>query len=174
MKTTRNLRFAAVVSCAVLLGACATPESRIKSRPDVFARLTPEQQALVKAGKVAPGLDKDAVRLALGDPDRVVVESTASGRHEIWRYLTYGEDEESLYIDGTYSPYSVQGGPYSVPNAMYNNLNPGGPARSWGDPYLRPSSALYYLGHSASTPHEQIRVIFDVSGRVVLVRQRAS
>jgi len=172
VKTTRNLRFVAVVVCAVLLCGCTTPEARIKARPDVFARLTPDQQALVKAGMVAPGFDMDAVRLALGDPDRVMIETNASGQHEVWRYVTYGEDQGALYLDGFYVPYNVVGRPDFIGIPGYNNLYEGYPGRGWGDPYFRPSLAFYTYGTFRVRPHELIRVIFDTNGRVAIVRQR--
>ena len=104
------LRASAVV-LAVLAGGCATPESRIKESPQAFARLPPDQQALVRAGQVAPGLDMDAVRLALGDPDFVVIVTNAGGRRQVWHYLAYGDDEGRLVFDGYFNGQNIVGGP---------------------------------------------------------------
>lgn len=83
-----GLLLAAVVGLAGLSG-CATPATRIEANPEVYARLSDEQKALVRAGKVAIGFSADAVKLALGDPDRVAVRTDADGQTEIWHYLTY-------------------------------------------------------------------------------------
>jgi hypothetical protein len=68
---------------------CATPATRIEANPEVYARLSDEEKALVRAGKVAIGFSAGAVKLALGDPDRVAVRTDADGQTEIWHYLTY-------------------------------------------------------------------------------------
>ncbi len=138
----------------------------------MFARLTPDQQALVKAGKVAVGFDMDTVKLALGDPDRVVAETNASGRHEIWRYLTYGEDQGALYLEGSSNPYNVVGGPYFMSATGIGGSYPGYPGRQWGDLYIRPNPALYVYGPSPERAYELIRVVFDTNGRVAMVRER--
>jgi hypothetical protein len=151
---------------------CATPESRIREKPDVFARLTPDQQALVKAGKVEVGFDMDTVRLALGDPDRVVMDTNASGRHEVWRYVTYGEDRAAVYIDGSSSPYNPGGGPYSMSVSGFGSPYSANQGKQWGDLYVRPHSAVYTYGPSPETAYEMIRVVFDTNGRVAQVRER--
>jgi outer membrane protein assembly factor BamE (lipoprotein component of BamABCDE complex) len=146
MKTTRNLLIASAALVAALLGGCATPESRIKDSPAVFARLNPDQQALVKAGQIAPGFDMDAVKLALGDPDRILVETNASGSHEIWRYVTYEDYQGTVIFGGYYHRYWGWGGPYF-----------------WG-------GGPYYNGYPARV-HERIRVIFDTTGHVATIQQ---
>jgi hypothetical protein len=174
VKTTRNLRLASVVVCAALLGGCATPEARIKGRPDVFARLSPDQQALVKSGKVAPGLDMDAVRLALGEPDRVVVVTNAARQFEVWHYDTYDGNEGTLYLDGFQSAYNVTGGPYYTPGPGLAGTYPEFRGREWGDSLFRPNTAVFFYAANPDRPHERIRVVFDTKGRVAMVRQRNS
>ncbi len=146
MKTTRNFLLMSAALAAALLGGCTTPESRIKDSPAVFARLNPDQQALVKAGQIAPGFDMDAVKLALGDPDRILVETNASGSHEIWRYVTYEDYRGTIIFDGYYHRYWGWGGPYF-----------------WG-------GGPYYNGYPARV-HERIRVVFDATGHVALIQQ---
>lgn len=82
---------------ALALGGCSTPSTRIKANPEVFARLTAQQQALVQAGQIALGFDFEAVKLALGDPDRVAVRTTADGETTIWHYLTYEANGHVLF-----------------------------------------------------------------------------
>ncbi|HEY9248043.1 MAG TPA: hypothetical protein VIO38_02880, partial [Rariglobus sp.] len=60
--------------------------------PEIFARLTPEQQALVKEGKVAIGFTTDAVILAVGTPDRKWMRTDAAGTSEVWSYTTWEND----------------------------------------------------------------------------------
>jgi outer membrane protein assembly factor BamE (lipoprotein component of BamABCDE complex) len=144
MKTPMKLLLAA--AAAALLAGCSTPESRISDSPQVFARLNPDQQALVKAGQVAPGFEMDAVRLALGDPDRTLVVTDAGGQHEVWRYVTY-EDYQGVVIYGGYwHRYRGWGGP-----------------RFWG-------GLPYYDGYPARV-HERIRVVFDATGHVASIQQ---
>ena len=83
---------------AALVGAgCASPAARIRANPEAFARLTPEQQALVQAGHIALGFSEEAVRLALGDPDRLAVRTDADGQTAIWHYVTYEADGRMLF-----------------------------------------------------------------------------
>ncbi|CAM2899517.1 hypothetical protein [Rariglobus hedericola] len=83
-----------VALLAMTLGfaGCATPDARIKRSPEVFARLSPDQQALVKEGRVAIGFDEDAVMLALGLPDRKWTRTDAKGTQEVWSYTTWEND----------------------------------------------------------------------------------
>jgi outer membrane protein assembly factor BamE (lipoprotein component of BamABCDE complex) len=82
---------------AVGLAGCSTPSSRIDHNPAAFAQLTPQQQNLVREGKVAVGMSANAVKLALGDPDRVALRTDASGQVQIWHYVTYGDNGIPLY-----------------------------------------------------------------------------
>lgn len=79
------------------LGGCATPAARIKANPEAFARLSPEQQVLVQAGQIGLGFEPEAVKLALGDPDRTTVRTDADGETLIWHYATYEADGRILY-----------------------------------------------------------------------------
>jgi hypothetical protein len=106
MKTARLwLPLAALLGAAWLAG-CSSPESRYEAKPDVFTRLTPEQQALVKAGKVAVGFDMDTVRLALGEPDRITNRTDAD--IQVWHYTTY-EAGGVILFTGTYQGYRRHG-----------------------------------------------------------------
>jgi len=103
MKTLKHrLLFAAVLS-VVWLAGCATPATRIRSNPEAFTRLNPDQQALIKAGQVGIGMDMSAVTLAVGKPDRVKVQTDADGQRFIWRYV------DNRYGYGGY-PYWGWGG----------------------------------------------------------------
>jgi outer membrane protein assembly factor BamE (lipoprotein component of BamABCDE complex) len=143
---SRILSLASVALLAGLLAGCDTPDSRIKSSPDVFARLNPDQQALVKNGQIAIGFEMDAVKLALGDPTRVVIRTTAAGQHQVWHYVTY-EDYQGVVIYGGY----------------WHRY------RGWGGPYFY-GGVPYYNGYPARI-HDRLRVEFDTSNRVESIEQ---
>lgn len=87
---------------ALGLGGCASPDARIKRSPEIFARLTPEHQALVKEGRVAVGFEPDAVRLAVGEPDRTWTRTDANGVSEVWSYITWANDRGDVLYRGWY------------------------------------------------------------------------
>ena len=75
----------------LLLAGCATtPAERISRNPSVFASWPPEVQAVVRAGRVAIGFTPDQVRMALGNPDRIIVRSSGEGPSEVWVYHGHG------------------------------------------------------------------------------------
>ncbi|HSI09952.1 MAG: hypothetical protein ACAH89_04000 [Rariglobus sp.] len=93
---------------AVLLaGGCATPDARIKRSPEIFARLTPEQQTLVKEGKVGIGFDRDAVLLAVGAPDRKWTRTDAAGTSEVWSYTAWENELGQPLYRGWYHAYTA-------------------------------------------------------------------
>jgi outer membrane murein-binding lipoprotein Lpp len=139
MKTTLSV-FALAAGLAVLAG-CSTPQSRINDNPAVYARLTPEQQQLIKDGKVAIGFDMAMVKLALGDPDRIRERTDANGTSETWSYVTYEGDDGLLLYTGYYHRY-------------YYGL---------GDPFYP-----YYLAYPTRREHTHFRVVFR-EGKVVLI-----
>lgn len=94
--TLSRLMFCAALSTFWLAG-CSTPATRIRANPEVFAQLSPEQQSLVKAGQVGLGFSFDAVKLALGDPDRIATRTDADGETVTWHYLTYEANGRMLY-----------------------------------------------------------------------------
>lgn len=85
---------------------CASPDARIKRSPEMFARLSPEHQALVKEGKVAIGFGVDAVRLAVGEPDRIWTRTDASGTSEVWSYTNWETGSGRPLYRGWYHAYS--------------------------------------------------------------------
>ena len=146
MKNSKIFQIAAFALGAVLIAGCSTPESRIKDSPDVFARLNPDEQALVKAGKVAPGFDMDAVKLALGDPDHVTIHTDSTGSHQIWHYVTYEDYNGGIIYAGYWHRY-----------------------RGWGGPYFY-GGVPYYNGYPARV-HDRIRVEFNTSNLVESIEQ---
>jgi outer membrane protein assembly factor BamE (lipoprotein component of BamABCDE complex) len=100
MKTLPQLIlvFAGLVLCA----GCSTPDRRIEKNPEAFNRCTPQQQELIKQGRIAVGFDQEMVRLALGDPDRITTRTDASGQSEVWHYVTFETDDGVLLYTGYY------------------------------------------------------------------------
>jgi len=79
--------FLITAAALTALSACATtPQARIDRDPDRFAALPPEQQARIREGSVGVGFDETAVRLALGEPDRVIERESEDGLTTAWLY----------------------------------------------------------------------------------------
>jgi hypothetical protein len=98
-----------VVAGLVLLAGCSTPDARIKENPAAFDRCTPQQQELIKQGKVALGFDEGMVKLALGNPDHITTRTDASGQSEVWHYVTYETDDGLLLYTGYYHSFRGPG-----------------------------------------------------------------
>lgn len=139
MKT--KLFFGAFLATIIVLGGCSSPESRIKENPAAFARCTPQQQELIKQGKVDIGFDQEMVKLALGEPDRVYERTDAAGRSETWVYTTYEGSDGMLYYRGWYHRY-------------------------YGAPRLYP----YYLDYPNRREQERFRLVMR-NGKVESIEQ---
>lgn len=75
---------------ALALAGCATPETRIRQNPALFASFPPEVQAKVREGHIGIGFSQAAVRMALGDPDRVYHRFTSTNAPgAVWSYTSY-------------------------------------------------------------------------------------
>lgn len=98
-----------VFAVALFAFGCSTPEARIKSNPDVFQALPPDVQANVRKGKVDIGYPKDAVRLALGSPDRQYKRRTADGEVEVWSYVAVRTWTERQRADASVRVYDPNG-----------------------------------------------------------------
>jgi outer membrane protein assembly factor BamE (lipoprotein component of BamABCDE complex) len=146
VKNTKFLPLASLALGAVLLAGCDTPDSRIKDSPQAFAQLNPDQQALVKNGQIAVGFDMEAVKLALGEPERIVMRTDADGQHQVWHYVTYADYQGVVIYGGYWHRF-----------------------RGWGGPYFY-SGVPYYNGYPAVV-HDRIRVEFDTNNRVKAIEQ---
>jgi hypothetical protein len=121
MKTARSTALLFVAFATLLLGGCATPSSRIRANPAEFARLTPDQQAFVKAGQPGIGFDTEAVKLALGDPDRVSTIQDKDGTDTVWHYASYEADGRPLFTGYYHARRGWWGGAYSYYYLDYPN-----------------------------------------------------
>ncbi len=143
-------RILTVLSLAALafFAGCQTVDSRIKEKPEVFAKLDPATQDKVKQGIIELGYNEDTVYLALGAPDHKRESVTAGGRTVTWIYNTYYD----RYDGSVYAGYH---------RSVYF------------DPYLR-AYRMYYRPVYADTyvteKEERIRVVFK-DGKVAVIEQ---
>ncbi|QYM79305.1 hypothetical protein K0B96_01415 [Horticoccus luteus] len=106
MNPTRRscwLRFSLALPLAVLAtswSGCAhqTLESRVATKAELFAQLSPREQAMIKRGQIAIGFTSDMVLLALAKPDRIV--AGPGPQQETWLYQTYYQADGSDLIPG--------------------------------------------------------------------------
>src|SRR5205085_6993978 len=88
---------------ALFFSGCATPEQRITDHPEIYQRLSPRDQDLVKVGKIREGMGMDAVYLAWGTPDQKGTGVARGHSVETWIYNDY------YYAN---SPYPYPYGPF--------------------------------------------------------------
>jgi outer membrane protein assembly factor BamE (lipoprotein component of BamABCDE complex) len=140
MKKLKQLVVLCAAAAGLALAGCSTPDTRIAANPAAFAALNPQQQALVKAGQVGIGMNMDAVKLALGDPDRVTLRTDAAGETQVWHYVTYEADGVFLYSGFYHRGYGRRGW--------------GGGGGWWGPDYP------YYLDFPNRQVHDRFTVEF--------------
>ena len=143
MKTPKFIFAAATMLAALCFAGCSTPESRIRKNPEVFARLSPAQQDMIRKGQVGIGFTQEMVQLALGEPDQIRTRTDVSGVSEIWSYTNYEGPDGVMLYRGWYHRYYY-----------------------WGDP-LYP----YYLSYPYRREHDHFRVTFR-DGKVISIEER--
>lgn len=126
------------------LAGCATPESRIQKNPELFAGLAASDQQAIKEGRAALGFTPEMVKLALGDPDRVLTRTDASGVSEVWRYTTYESDTGLYLYRGYYHRHRYHG---------------------YGDPFFP-----YYMNYPSRRDRDHLKVTFT-GGRVSSIEE---
>jgi hypothetical protein len=87
-----ELKSAALTFClagALLFTSCGTPGTRISQHPDVYQRLSSQDQALVSQGQIRLGMSMDAVWLAWGTPEQKIPGYGRGRPTETWVYLRY-------------------------------------------------------------------------------------
>ena len=122
-----------MLAAVAALAGCATPASRIKANPQLFASIAPANQELIKRGQIGLGFTPDMVLLALGEPDAIAQHADASGTSEIWRYQNYDSSASTYVYSGWW------GGP------AYSPMRGGwgwGWSGAWGYPSLGWSTPL--------------------------------
>lgn len=148
------------LALTLLLGACASPQSRIERSPDAFQALNAEQQELVKQGKIAIGFSEEAVKLALGQPQRVSQRTDEKGKSTVWRYVDYDSSAVGGSFGGFYGAgyypgfagFSATGRPIGFYNGFYG-----------------PGFTTIYTG-GGNVERERLRVVF-VDGKVTAIEE---
>ena len=80
-----------MLATGLFLGGCAsTPESRVDKNAATVAAWPADVQAAVRAGRAAVGFTPEQVRVALGDPDQTLTQTTAQSSREVWIYADHG------------------------------------------------------------------------------------
>lgn len=153
MNPFRFLRAALSLGVLALLASCASPlEKRIERNPDLFAKLSPSDQSLVRQGRLREGMTQEAVFLAWGRPDGVAEGVQKGVKTEQWTYL----GSQPVYTDTFYGGWGWGGwGGWGGPGWRRG----GGYCGSW-DPYWGGygSSVTYIPYRSASVSFRNDRV----------------
>ncbi len=109
----RTLRALALSIAALVAAACAElPADRIQANQAAFAAYPPETRELIQHGQVGIGFDETAVKLAVGEPDRISERTDAQGSSRVWRYVEYESDQGVLLYTGFYHQYYAPAFPY--------------------------------------------------------------
>ncbi|MCB1232548.1 MAG: hypothetical protein KDN19_20035 [Verrucomicrobiae bacterium] len=117
-------RFLAVLASGILLSGCTTvtsPENRVANEPELFEALPEKHRELVRQGRVAEGMSKDAVYLAWGRPQETKESSRNGVTRQAWVY--YGT--ESI-------PVQTVGIGVGFGDACYGRRYGGGPFYDFG------------------------------------------
>lgn len=103
-------RFIPILTLLTLFVAgCATPEARIKKNPEIFSALPPAVQENVRKGVIDIGYPRDAVMIALGQPNREYVRRTDLGTTTVWAYTGERVSWERQRADARIRVYDAQG-----------------------------------------------------------------
>lgn len=84
-----NLRPLLLALTVAVAGCASTPASRIDKNPAVFDAWPQAVQARIRAGQVAIGFTTAQARMALGEPDHVLMRVTETGNEEVWSYVSH-------------------------------------------------------------------------------------
>ena len=144
----RRLTLSLLGAVLLLAAGCETVDTRIKKKPDVFARLDAATQSKIKQGIIDLGYTEDMVYLALGAPDEKRESRSEAGTRVIWIYSHYYERYEGMRHVGYYRDV-------------------------YFDPRLR-AYRLYYqpMLMDVYSPHrdERIRIVFK-DGKATVIEQ---
>ncbi len=143
-------RYALLGLATLLLNftGCQSVDSRIKEKPEVFAKLDVATQDKIKQGIIDIGYSEDMVYLALGDPDQKRESVSATGQTMTWIYNSYYERYDGTRHAGYYR--QVYYDPYLGTYRMH----------------YRPALVEAYV----TEKEERIRVVFK-DGKVAVIEQ---
>jgi hypothetical protein len=145
---SQTILFGLAAFALLLSAGCETVDTRIKEKPDVFAKLDAATQAKIKQGIIDLGYTEDMVYLALGAPDEKRESRSEAGTRIIWIYSRYYERYEGTSHVGYYRDV-------------------------YFDPRLRAYRVYYQpVLREVYSPHrdERIRIVFK-EGRAAVIEQ---
>jgi hypothetical protein len=138
LKTWLVFSFAVVVAVGT---GCATStiESRKAERSGAYNNLTTEQMGSVDAGQIKVGMSMDAVYIAWGKPNQVLMSETSAGPIVTWIYTgSYLQGYTLWSYPGHFGPYHryYYGPILDTDYAVINYVNAevvfdGGIVKSW-------------------------------------------
>lgn len=104
-----------LVLALVLVGSgCASPQTRVKDHPEVYAALPEKERKAVLNGEILLGMSTDAVYLALGSPSEKRREVDARHTYERWIYSESRTEEvpsfQPILIPNRHGGYSTING----------------------------------------------------------------
>ena len=153
------LTFGVAVS-ALIITSCETTENRISKHPEIYQRLSANDQALVSRGQIRPGMSQNAVWLAWGSPERKITGNMRGHSTQTWIYINY---ETAPYpYGGAYGPWGWGYG-FGPGVGFVRTLHHGRGFGFFGDPFYDP---FYYAYIPPSIPVPYKIVTFE-NGRVV-------
>lgn len=91
-----------VAVSAFSLGGCATAEYRISQHPEIYQGLSPQDQALVREGRIHEGMTQDAVWLAWGSPEQKGFGRMQGHQTETWIYRAYYNEYDPYFYGPGY------------------------------------------------------------------------
>jgi hypothetical protein len=155
---------AGALAFSLLLGGCATTETRIAEHPELYNVLSERDKGLVAEGHIRQGMSRDAVYLAWGAPNQ-----RAEGRNdrrpvETWIYFntTAGDYYPGAFLYGPYAGFGYgygYGGGFGYSRSYRHGRFRGAYAY---DPFYDP---FFYNQTSVVTYPE--RVVSFQNGRVI-------
>ena len=145
---------------ALFVTSCETTENRISKHPEIYQRLSANDQAMVSRGQIRPGMSQNAVWLAWGSPERKITGNMRGRLTETWIYITY---QTAPYPYG--GPYGQWGWGYGFgPSIGFTRTRHHGHGFVFfGDPFYDP----FFYAYVPPTIPVPYKIVTFENGRVV-------
>lgn len=123
MSIIRTVIITVMAAALGLLMACSTPASRIKKNPELFQSLPGDVQTNVASGRIDLGYSHDAVRLALGEPNRQYTRRATGGKStEVWSYTSEYSTTDRQRVDARVRGRDSDGSTRTYTDSVYVNV----------------------------------------------------
>ncbi|PYJ30779.1 MAG: hypothetical protein DMF24_04075 [Verrucomicrobia bacterium] len=149
-----------VAASALITTSCETTENRISTHPEIYQRLSANDQAMVGRGQIRPGMSQNAVWLAWGSPERKIKGNMRGHITETWIYITYETAPYPYW--GSYGPWEW-GYDFGPSIAFVRTRHHEHGFIFFGDPFYDPFYYAY-IPQSIPVPY---RIVTFADGRVV-------